>query len=104
MRRKQQPRAFRHLAQLIDEHGPLGAKPLDDVPIVNDLVIDVDRRAVHPRSFARRLGSESEPTPYSSGETFWPFYTLGRFHACCSNNTGEAPELSYIAHDSAIGR
>jgi len=63
---------------------------------------DVDRRTVHSRSLAGRFGGKSECTPYSSGEALWPFDTLGRFHACCSNNTGEAPELSYIAHDSAI--
>jgi hypothetical protein len=36
----------RDLVDLVDKMGSLGAQPLDDVPIVNDFVTDVDRRAV----------------------------------------------------------
>ena len=42
----EQPRSLGHFGQIVDEHGPLPAKALDDVPVVDDLVIDVDRRAV----------------------------------------------------------
>lgn len=59
---------------------------------------------MHPRRFARRFGSESERTSYSCSETFGLFYALGRLHPCFSNKTGDAPELSYIAHESAMGR
>ena len=36
----------RDLVDLVDKMGSLGAQPLDDVPVVNDFVTDVDRRAV----------------------------------------------------------
>src|SRR4029077_858511 len=43
---EEQSRSLGHFCQIVDEHGPLPAKAIDDVPIVDDLVIDVDRRAV----------------------------------------------------------
>ncbi len=65
---------------------------------------DVDRGSVHSRGLTCRFGGESEPSPHSSGEAFGPFDTLARFHDCLSNKTGWAPELSYIAQESAMGR
>jgi hypothetical protein len=34
------------LVDLVDKMGAFGAQPLDDMPVVNDFVTDVDRRAV----------------------------------------------------------
>ncbi len=36
--------AFGDLVQLVDEFGTLGAQALDHVPVVHDLMPDIDRR------------------------------------------------------------
>ncbi len=69
--------AGRHLAQLVDEHGAPLAQALDDVPVVHDLVTDVDGRselgqgplddldrALHARAEAAGLREDDpHPTP-----------------------------------------
>ena len=40
--RKDQPGAGRHVLELLDEHGALGAQAVDDIAVVDDLVADVD--------------------------------------------------------------
>ncbi len=47
VRRIEQRRPLGHFFQVVDENSPLFAKSIDDVFVVNDLVIDVDGRAVH---------------------------------------------------------
>ncbi len=39
-------RAGRHLVQLVDEHRAAGAQILDHMPVMHDLVTDIDRRTV----------------------------------------------------------
>ena len=39
-------RAGRDFVELVDEHRPAGAQVLDHVPVVHDLVTDIDRRPV----------------------------------------------------------
>src|SRR5665213_2127490 len=46
VRAEDRHRARRNLVDLVDEPRTLGAQPLDDVPVVHDLVADVDRRPV----------------------------------------------------------
>ena len=46
VRAEDRHRARRHLVDLVDKAGALGAQPLDDMPVVHDLVPDIDRRAV----------------------------------------------------------
>ena len=46
MRAEHQQRAFGNLGGIVDEDGALAAQILDDVPVVDDLVAHVDRRAV----------------------------------------------------------
>ena len=36
----------RHLGQILDETRPLGLQRLDDAAVVNDLMADIDRRAI----------------------------------------------------------
>jgi len=38
--------ARRHLVDLVDEMRPFAAQPLDNVTVVDDLMTDIDRRAV----------------------------------------------------------
>jgi hypothetical protein len=64
----------------------------------------IDRRAVHTRRFAGGLRCPSKRPPYSGSKTLG-FSCMGLgFHIFRSNNTGDAPELSYTAQDSDIGR
>jgi hypothetical protein len=37
--------ARRHLVQFVDEMGPLGPQAFDDMPVMNDFMPDIDRRA-----------------------------------------------------------
>ncbi len=46
MRAEDRHAARRDLVDLVDEPRALGAQPLDDVTVVDDLVPDIDRRAV----------------------------------------------------------
>jgi hypothetical protein len=55
VRRIQQRRAGRNFAQVLDKHGPLAAKVVHDVFVVDDLVIDINRRAEHPQGQIERL-------------------------------------------------
>ena len=69
VRRVEQLGTFGHVGHVLDEHRPFGAEALDDVLVVNDLVIDVNRHAeqldrqlerldghVHARTKAARTG------------------------------------------------
>ena len=38
--------AWRHLVDLVDEMRAFAAQPLDNVPVMNDFMTDIDRRAV----------------------------------------------------------
>jgi len=71
----------------------------------NDLTVfqDIYRRTVHPRRLTRGFCGESQAAAHSSSKTLWPLSSLSTFHGLRSSNIGEAPELSYIAQESAIG-
>ncbi len=45
--------AFRDFAQMIDEDHAFASETLDDVLVMHDLVVDVERRAVEPSPSSR---------------------------------------------------
>ena len=73
-----------HLVELLDEHGTQRAQLVDDVPVVDDLVADIDRRPV----LAQRLldhvdgpldpGAESTRAGKQDGERLHAIRLSGR--------------------------
>ena len=76
VRAEDRDRARRDLVDLVDKARALGAQPLDDVPVVHDLVPDIDRRPVFlerplddldrafdPGAKAARLGQDHSHRP-----------------------------------------
>ena len=73
-----------HLRHVVDERHPLLGEPLDDVPIVDDLVVDVDVRPedanrlvetvdrhIDPGTKAARVGKEDVHDKVFRSENDW---------------------------------
>ena len=52
---KQEHRPFRDVLDPVDEYGPLALEPLDDMLVVDDFVVDVNRGAMNPDRRLERL-------------------------------------------------
>src|SRR5579875_405998 len=65
--------AGRHLVDLVDEDGSLGAQPLDDMAVVHDLVTDIDWRPVFFERALDDLDRSFDPGAEAPG--------LGQYHA-----------------------
>ena len=67
---------------------------------------NVNRRAIHSRSFLRVLCCAAQGTPHTSGKARWACWLRSRFrlHQFFSNSRGARPELSYTAQLSANER
>ena len=67
---------------------------------------NVNRRAIHPRSFLRVLCCAAQGTPHTSGKARRSGWLRSRFrlHQPFSNSCGARPELSYTAQLSANER
>ena len=74
MRREHERRAGRDLVDVVDEDDPELAEPVDDEPVVDDLVVAVHRRLEdphHPRQrLDRHLDAGAEPTGLREQDTF----------------------------------
>ena len=73
--RVEQVRALGHFGQIVDEHDPLPPEPLDHPFVVDDLVVDVQRRAVgldrQLQGLDRHVHARTEPTRPGQNDLAW---------------------------------
>lgn len=83
MRRENNMSVLGHLVQFLDENGPLGLKPLNDRPVMDDLVTDIDRSAIttqcffHDTDSAVHTGTESTRTGKQDAKGWRSIHTIG---------------------------